>query len=55
VISVGADNRYGHPTERALGILGRVGTLGLRTDRSGTILIGTATGKPGDLTVWTEK
>jgi competence protein ComEC len=55
VISVGADNRYGHPTERALGILGRVGTLGLRTDRSGMILIGTAIGKPGDLTVWTEK
>jgi competence protein ComEC len=55
VISVGADNQYGHPTERALGILGKVGTLGLRTDQSGMILIGTATGKPGDLTVWTEK
>ncbi|MDQ1584414.1 MAG: competence protein ComEC [Microbacteriaceae bacterium] len=55
VISVGAENRYGHPTARALGILAGVGTLALRTDRAGIILIGAVAGKPGDLSVWTEK
>jgi competence protein ComEC len=55
VISVGAGNTYGHPTEIALGILARAGTLALRTDQSGMILIGSAPDKPGDLTVWAEK
>jgi competence protein ComEC len=55
VISVGAGNTYGHPTEIALGILARAGTLALRTDQSGMILISSAPDKTGDLTVWAEK
>jgi competence protein ComEC len=35
VISVGAQNRYGHPTPETLAALGRVPTY--RTDRDGTV------------------
>jgi competence protein ComEC len=51
VISVGADNTYGHPTDRLLGILGRTGTRPLRTDLEGLVVIA---GTPEALTVWTE-
>lgn len=37
VISVGADNRYGHPTQRVLDDLAAVGSDILRTDQSGCI------------------
>jgi competence protein ComEC len=37
VISVGADNRYGHPTEDVLNTLNQAGTEVLRTDRDGTV------------------
>ncbi len=52
VISVGAGNSYGHPTDRLLGILGRTGTRPLRTDLGGLTLIA---GTPSSLTVWTER
>jgi competence protein ComEC len=55
VISVGAHNSYGHPTDRLLGILARVGTRALRTDRQGMILIAPVPGRPGELTVWSQR
>ena len=39
VISVGADNDYGHPHEETLERLKTAGPLVLRTDRDGTILV----------------
>jgi len=53
VISVGARNRYGHPTKTLLDILARVGTAAERTDRQGMILISPRPG--GGLSVWSEK
>ncbi len=41
VISVGADNLYGHPSADVLAGLSRVGAMTLRTDESGTIVIRT--------------
>ena len=41
VISVGADNLYGHPSADVLAGLSRVGARTLRTDRAGTIVIRT--------------
>lgn len=38
VISVGANNQYGHPTEEALGRLTDVGAVIFRTDEQGTII-----------------
>ncbi len=37
IISVGAGNSYGHPTERTLAALRRVGSVILRTDQDGAI------------------
>ena len=53
LISVGADNTYGHPTDRLLGILARAGTLARRTDEQGLILVSPRAG--GGATVWTER
>ena len=53
VISVGADNSYGHPTDRLLGILSRSGTLALRTDEQGLMLVSPR--PEGGATVWTER
>lgn len=39
VISVGADNLYGHPSADVIAALGRAGARTMRTDRSGTIVI----------------
>ena len=39
VISVGADNDYGHPAPSALAALHRAGALVGRTDRDGTLLV----------------
>ena len=41
LISVGAGNRYGHPGARVVEDLARRGALVLRTDRSGSVVIGT--------------
>jgi competence protein ComEC len=39
IISVGADNLYGHPSADVLASLGRVGARTMRTDQLGTIVI----------------
>ncbi|OHA48515.1 MAG: hypothetical protein A2806_02865 [Candidatus Terrybacteria bacterium RIFCSPHIGHO2_01_FULL_48_17] len=39
IISVGKENRYGHPTQQALGRLAEVGAKILRTDEAGTVII----------------
>lgn len=52
LISVGAGNSYGHPTDRLLGILGRVGTRAFRTDLQGAIVV---SGTSASLEIWTEK
>jgi competence protein ComEC len=39
VISVGADNPYGHPTAATLATLARHGVRTLRTDRDGAVVI----------------
>ncbi|MFM6971660.1 MAG: ComEC/Rec2 family competence protein [Rhodoluna sp.] len=44
LVSVGASNSYGHPTERTLGILKRTGALTLRTDLIGSISLDHANG-----------
>jgi len=41
IISVGADNPYGHPSADVLAALGRVGARVVRTDKSGTIIVRT--------------
>ncbi|SFR78870.1 competence protein ComEC [Agromyces sp. CF514] len=53
VIGVGVDNGYGHPTDRLLDLLVRVGTVPVRSDRAGTALL-TATGD-GRFALWTER
>ena len=52
LIGVGADNTYGHPTEKLLDILASVGTVPLRTDLDGLILLSMGT-EPGEVSVWT--
>jgi competence protein ComEC len=52
LISVGADNDYGHPARSILDILGSVGTTALRTDNCGLIVI--APSSVG-VTLWTER
>jgi competence protein ComEC len=53
VISVGADNDYGHPTDSLLAVLSSVGTTSLRTDRDGLVLLSPGAA-PGEVRVWTE-
>ncbi|TFC04125.1 ComEC/Rec2 family competence protein [Cryobacterium mannosilyticum] len=55
LISVGADNGYGHPTDRLLDILASDGTVAVRTDRQGLAVVALDPGGHGALTVWTEK
>jgi competence protein ComEC len=55
LISVGADNGYGHPTRRLLGILAATGTAALRTDRGGMLVVAPAKSGGGALVVWSEK
>lgn len=53
LVSVGADNGYGHPTQHAIDMLASVGTTVERTDRQGTIVVGESpTGEPR---VWSER
>ena len=54
LIGVGADNGYGHPTDRLLEILGSAGTAPFRTDRDGLILVSPGEA-PGAVSVWTER
>jgi competence protein ComEC len=44
IIGVGANNDYGHPTERLLAILDGVHTAAARTDRDGLVLVAPADG-----------
>ena len=53
LISVGADNGYGHPTSSLLNLLKSVGTAAFRTDQQGMLVV--APGRSGALTVWTER
>ena len=53
LISAGAANTYGHPTEKLLHTLVSVGTLAVRTDREGLAVV--APGADGTLVLWTEK
>lgn len=53
LISVGADNDYGHPTPSLLAILAANGITAARTDREGLVLV--APGDDGALTVWSER
>ncbi|TFD71176.1 hypothetical protein [Cryobacterium fucosi] len=55
MISVGADNGYGHPTDRLLDILASDGTAAVRTDRQGLAVVALDPGGHGALVVWTEK
>ncbi|MEB0264357.1 ComEC/Rec2 family competence protein [Cryobacterium sp. 10I5] len=55
LISVGADNRYGHPTVSLLDLLRSVGTLAVRTDRQGLSVVAPDAAGGGALAVWTEK
>ncbi|AGW41502.1 hypothetical protein O159_14390 [Leifsonia xyli subsp. cynodontis DSM 46306] len=52
LISVGADNGYGHPTRHALDLLTVAGTAVARTDRSGMLLV--SPGADGPL-LWVER
>jgi len=54
LIGVGADNGYGHPTDRLLDLLGRAGTVPLRTDEDGLILLSPGESE-GAVSVWTER
>lgn len=53
IVSVGADNGYGHPTDRLLGILDEVGTSIARTDLEGLVLLSPR--PDGAVSVWTER
>lgn len=52
IVSVGAQNTYGHPTDRLLGVLSSVGTRITRTDLEGMIVVSPT--PDGGLMVWTE-
>jgi len=52
VVSVGADNDYGHPRAETLAILEAAGSRTLRTDQRGLVLLGEDDDR---LVVWTER
>jgi competence protein ComEC len=52
LVSVGADNGYGHPAAETLDAFEAAGSRTLRTDLHGSIAI---SGAPGDLRVWVER
>ncbi|MBO9579080.1 MAG: ComEC/Rec2 family competence protein [Microbacteriaceae bacterium] len=53
LIGVGADNDYGHPTDRLLDLLARGGTTVGRTDEDGLLLV--AVGDGSGLLLWRER
>ena len=55
LLSVGADNGYGHPTKAALEMLHAAGTPWLRTDERGHLVVGASHGRAPELVVWTER
>ncbi|MBG6238247.1 competence protein ComEC [Mycetocola sp. CAN_C7] len=52
IVSVGAENGYGHPTPSILAVLAEVGTTPFRTDRCGLVVVGGTASEPA---VWTER
>ncbi|QAY74149.1 MBL fold metallo-hydrolase [Agromyces protaetiae] len=52
LVGVGADNGYGHPTSKALGMLAAAGTTAIRSDLDGTALL---TRDEGVWRLWTER
>lgn len=52
LVSVGADNDYGHPRDETLDLLTSAGAHILRTDVQGRVLLGTG---EGEVRVWAEK
>lgn len=54
MIGVGAENGYGHPSERVLDILEATGTAVARTDEHGLMLLSPGA-EPGTVRVWTER
>lgn len=52
LISVGADNGYGHPTADALRMLADAGTRPIRTDEHGSVAVSR---RGGELSVWVER
>jgi competence protein ComEC len=54
LIGVGADNDYGHPTDRALEALAASGTAAFRTDLDGLILVAPPATSGAPPHVWTE-
>ncbi|MFK3678909.1 ComEC/Rec2 family competence protein [Microbacterium sp. NPDC090218] len=52
LVSVGADNDYGHPRAEILDLLSATGAHVLRTDQQGRVVLGV---RDGDLRVWTER
>ena len=53
LIGVGAENTYGHPTDRALGMLENLGVTTLRSDQRGTVTLGK--NAAGALVMWSER
>jgi competence protein ComEC len=53
LIGVGADNGYGHPTDRLLDTLSAAGTAAVRTDQSGLIVLNVT--DDGGFAVWAER
>lgn len=52
LISVGADNDYGHPRKETLALLDAAGSRALRTDQRGLVLLGEQDER---LVVWSER
>jgi competence protein ComEC len=52
IISVGADNDYGHPNDRILGILADSGTRVFRTDQLGLVVVSI---EGGETVLWSER
>ncbi|WP_295829157.1 ComEC/Rec2 family competence protein [uncultured Microbacterium sp.] len=53
LIGVGADNDYGHPTAKLLGLLTALGTTAARTDQDGALAVWID--EEGRLTLWRER
>jgi competence protein ComEC len=57
IIGVGKANRYGHPTQHLLDILGSVGTAVARTDTEGLVLLSPSRSRgdpPGTVSIWSQ-
>ena len=54
LIGVGAENSYGHPTQRSLDFLAAAGTQVFRTDLDGLILLSPGA-RPGEVRAWTAR